>query len=98
MVKPTSARWPAFGQPLMLFTGPSSQTIAAMAASAAMTPRTTSAHWFSSSGRDWTRASRLESMTMCKIRMRNAHAPTFQAMRSRVASRISTLSRKATRT
>ena len=74
----------------MVLTGPSSQTIAAMAARDATMPRTTSTHWFSSSGLDYTLASRLGSMTMCKIRMRNAQAPTFQAIKRRVASRMST--------
>src|SRR3984957_6036767 len=74
----------------MLLTGPSSQTIAATAARDATIPRTTSTHWFSSSGLEKTLASRLGSITMCRIRKRNAQAPTFHAIKRRVASRIST--------
>ena len=53
-------------------------------------PRTTSTHWFSSSGLDHTLASRLGSVTMRAIMRRNAQAPTFQAIKRRVASRMST--------
>src|SRR5277367_1607858 len=74
----------------MFLTGPSSHTIAAVAARDETIPRTTSTHWFSSSGLEKTLASRLGSITMCRISMRNAQAPTFQAIKRRVASWIST--------
>ncbi len=90
MLTPTRARCPALARPSIFLTGPSSQMIAASAAVAATTPRTSRIHWLSSSGRACTRGLAVGRSIMIAIRPRYAQAPTFQATSSRVDSRMTT--------
>ena len=72
----------------MSLTGPSSHTIAAIAAIAAKTPRASRTQGFSSSLHAWSRTeSRGERATMAKTSARNVQPPVFHATSARVASR-----------